>query len=145
MPNLKDVSVLLPGSYSRILSRVLFGKCARWRERLSDGRSSSHSTPVKCVNQHLLLPFLANSHSSGVNSSSNTNTQSSNSDNLVNSGSLVHREVELSEPEAEHVITLEDGRTIPLSIAFTFKRTPTPPHIAGGKRHNGGFDKFMFL
>ena len=114
-------------------------------ERLSDGLSNSHSTPVKSVNQHVLLPFLASNHSSAANSGSNANAQSSNNDNIGGSATPVNEAVEVSPAEAEHVITLGDGRTIPLSIAFTLKRTPTPPHIAGGKRYSGTFDKYMFV
>ena len=94
----------------------------------------------------MLLPFLASNHSSAANSGgSNANAQSSNNDNLGGSATPVNEAVEISPVDAEHVITLGDGRTIPLSIAFTLKRTPTPPHIAGGKRYSGNFDKYIFL
>ena len=137
---LTDISVLLPGSYSRILSRLLVGNCARWRKRLADGLSNSQSTPAKCVNQHLLLPHIASIHSNRDNSTPNIHGQ--------NSGDTLGSPVPCnngSGTDSEQAVTFEDGITIPLSVAFCFKRTNTPPHIAGGRGPRGSFDKYIFL
>ena len=119
------------------------GNCARWRKRLADGLSSSQSTLVKNVNQHLFLPYKASTHSNGVESP-DANGQTTNSESLGSAGPNING-TDHPGTNTEQVVTLDDGITVPLSVVFEFKRTNTPPHIASGRGIRGNNDKYIFL
>lgn len=134
----------------RILSRILVGKCVIWKKRLADGLSSSQSTPIKCLNQHLLSPPQGGSsnHASGSDGSNpnNAGDQSSHSANRANGVGGTNSAIDQTTTENGQIITFQDGKTIPLSEAYALKRIPTPPHIAGGRGVRApSFDKYIFI